>query len=273
MAKPAKYDLDDFIKPYALEERIYRMRCVEAWSFVIPWVGIPLADVIKRVEPTSQAPSSSSSSRCTTWAASRCSATELARVAVHRRAAPRRGEAPADDPGGRPLRRSAAGAERRADPAGRAVEVRLQGRQVDRQDAVRREPAGQHLAGDGPQRVRLLRQREPDGRSPAVEPGARAAAAELRAPTGAPRCSTATPTRCRVSMPAWISAGIFERPDHHGPARAPGREDHHPRQGRSVGGGAHAVGAARLRLLHATTSPPIPATTSPIRPAPGRWRA
>jgi sulfoxide reductase catalytic subunit YedY len=51
VAKPGSYDIDAFIKPYALEERIYRMRCVEAWSMVIPWVGIPLADVIKRVEP------------------------------------------------------------------------------------------------------------------------------------------------------------------------------------------------------------------------------
>ena len=53
--KPGSYDIDEFMKPYALEERIYRMRCVEAWSFVIPWVGIPMADVIKRVEPTSKA--------------------------------------------------------------------------------------------------------------------------------------------------------------------------------------------------------------------------
>jgi sulfoxide reductase catalytic subunit YedY len=53
--KPGTYDLDDFIKPYALEERIYRLRCVEAWSMVIPWVGIPLASVIKRLEPTSRA--------------------------------------------------------------------------------------------------------------------------------------------------------------------------------------------------------------------------
>ncbi len=53
--KPGDYDIDDFIKPYALEERIYRMRCVEAWSFVIPWVGIPMADVLKRVEPTAKA--------------------------------------------------------------------------------------------------------------------------------------------------------------------------------------------------------------------------
>ena len=55
VAKPASYALEDFIKPHGLEERIYRFRCVEAWSLVIPWVGIPLADVIKRVEPTSKA--------------------------------------------------------------------------------------------------------------------------------------------------------------------------------------------------------------------------
>jgi sulfoxide reductase catalytic subunit YedY len=53
--KPAVYQLEDFIKPQALEERVYRLRCVEAWSMVIPWVGIPLADVIKRFEPTSKA--------------------------------------------------------------------------------------------------------------------------------------------------------------------------------------------------------------------------
>jgi sulfoxide reductase catalytic subunit YedY len=55
VAKPASYALEDFIKPHVLEERIYRFRCVEGWSLVIPWVGIPLADVIKRVEPTSKA--------------------------------------------------------------------------------------------------------------------------------------------------------------------------------------------------------------------------
>jgi sulfoxide reductase catalytic subunit YedY len=48
---PATYDIDSFIKPHALEERIYRLRCVEAWSMVIPWIGFPLADVIKRLEP------------------------------------------------------------------------------------------------------------------------------------------------------------------------------------------------------------------------------
>ncbi|MBI3899727.1 MAG: protein-methionine-sulfoxide reductase catalytic subunit MsrP [Gammaproteobacteria bacterium] len=53
--KPAVYTLDDFIKPHALEERVYRLRCVEAWSMVVPWIGFSLADVIKRVEPTSRA--------------------------------------------------------------------------------------------------------------------------------------------------------------------------------------------------------------------------
>jgi sulfoxide reductase catalytic subunit YedY len=55
VSKPAVYQLEDFIKPHALEERIYRLRCVEGWSMVIPWVGFPLADVIKRFEPTSKA--------------------------------------------------------------------------------------------------------------------------------------------------------------------------------------------------------------------------
>jgi sulfoxide reductase catalytic subunit YedY len=50
-----QFDFEDFIKPYTLEERIYRMRCVEAWSMVIPWVGIPLADIIKRYKPLSSA--------------------------------------------------------------------------------------------------------------------------------------------------------------------------------------------------------------------------
>jgi methionine sulfoxide reductase catalytic subunit len=52
---PATYDLDDLLKPLTTEERIYRMRCVEAWSMVIPWLGFPLSDLIDRVEPTSRA--------------------------------------------------------------------------------------------------------------------------------------------------------------------------------------------------------------------------
>jgi sulfoxide reductase catalytic subunit YedY len=53
--RPAKYDLDDLLKPFTPVERIYRMRCVEGWSMVIPWLGIPLAQIIDRLEPTSKA--------------------------------------------------------------------------------------------------------------------------------------------------------------------------------------------------------------------------
>lgn len=53
--KTGVFHLEDFVKPHVLEERIYRMRCVEAWSMVIPWVGIPLADIIKHFQPTSSA--------------------------------------------------------------------------------------------------------------------------------------------------------------------------------------------------------------------------
>lgn len=53
--KPMTLQLEDVVKPFQLEERIYSLRCVEAWSMVIPWVGFPLADLIKKVKPTAQA--------------------------------------------------------------------------------------------------------------------------------------------------------------------------------------------------------------------------
>jgi len=53
--KPATYALDDLLKGIAVEDRVYRMRCVEAWSMVIPWHGYPLASIIKKLEPTPSA--------------------------------------------------------------------------------------------------------------------------------------------------------------------------------------------------------------------------
>ncbi len=53
--KPGTYALEDLIKPFDVEERIYRLRCVETWSMVIPWLGIPLASIIKSLQPTSKA--------------------------------------------------------------------------------------------------------------------------------------------------------------------------------------------------------------------------
>ena len=54
-ANPGDYDLEDFLKPWALEERIYRLRCVEGWSMVIPWVGFELNRVLKQAEPLGSA--------------------------------------------------------------------------------------------------------------------------------------------------------------------------------------------------------------------------
>ncbi len=53
--KPGKLHLEDLLSGFDLEERIYRLRCVEAWSMVVPWVGFPLSDLLARFEPTSNA--------------------------------------------------------------------------------------------------------------------------------------------------------------------------------------------------------------------------
>ena len=55
VGKPGSYALEDILRPHDLEERIYRLRCVEAWSMVIPWIGFPLGDLLARFEPTSEA--------------------------------------------------------------------------------------------------------------------------------------------------------------------------------------------------------------------------
>src|SRR5438128_7145615 len=55
VARPAVIDFDTLLQWFALEDRVYRMRCVEAWSMVIPWRGFPLADLIERLEPTGNA--------------------------------------------------------------------------------------------------------------------------------------------------------------------------------------------------------------------------
>jgi sulfoxide reductase catalytic subunit YedY len=55
VARPKKYDIEELMRLFSLEERVYRLRCVEGWSMVIPWIGYPLASLIKRVQPTSKA--------------------------------------------------------------------------------------------------------------------------------------------------------------------------------------------------------------------------
>ena len=53
--RPKIYAIEDLLKKFPQEERVYRLRCVEAWSMVIPWMGFPLASILKEVEPTSDA--------------------------------------------------------------------------------------------------------------------------------------------------------------------------------------------------------------------------
>jgi len=53
-AKPKTFDIEELLK-FPLEDRVYRLRCVEAWSMIIPWIGFPLSALLKRVEPTGQA--------------------------------------------------------------------------------------------------------------------------------------------------------------------------------------------------------------------------
>ena len=53
--KSGTYGLEDLVKPFPIEERIYRLRCVEAWSMVIPWLGIPMGSILSSLQPTSRA--------------------------------------------------------------------------------------------------------------------------------------------------------------------------------------------------------------------------
>jgi len=55
VGKPGEYAFDDLVRPHPAVERVYRHRCVEAWSMVVPWMGFPLRDLIRRLEPTSRA--------------------------------------------------------------------------------------------------------------------------------------------------------------------------------------------------------------------------
>ena len=131
--KPKVFDLDEILKLGPLEERVYRMRCVEGWSMVIPWAGLPLARLLDRVEPMGGAKYVAFQTLL-----------DPARIPGQRGSVLdwpyveglRLDEAmhPLTHPGGRPLRPRAAGPERRPAPAGGPLEVRVQGDQVDRQD-------------------------------------------------------------------------------------------------------------------------------------------
>ena len=168
-ARTGTYTLEDILKPHALEERIYRLRCVEAWSMVIPWVGFPLADLLKRFEPTSQAkyvqfftlndraqmPGVRSSvlewpyREGLTIAEAMHPLTFVA-VGLYGKVLPNQNGAPY--------------------PHRHSVEIRLQELQVDRPHPLHGHAAADELEHGGAERVRLLLERQSAGRSSALEP-------------------------------------------------------------------------------------------------------
>ena len=167
--QPKTFAIDDLIKLAPLEERIYRMRCVEGWSMVIPWLGLPLATLLKQVEPLGSAKYVefiSAADPKTMQGCSRllgCYVEGLVDEAQHPR----------------PcwpwaLRRGAAQPERRAGAHRRSLEVRFQGREIHRGHPLCRAAARQLVAEIDAARVRFLFERESHGGSPALEPGDRA---------------------------------------------------------------------------------------------------
>ena len=145
VARARVFDIDELLKLAPLEERVYRMRCVEGWSMVIPWVGYSLAELIRRVEPTGNAKYVEFVTLADAGQMPGLRSSVLA-LAVRRGPAHRRGEASAHAAHAGTVRRGAAEAERRAGAHRRAVEVRVQERQVAGEDPLRREAAADELA-------------------------------------------------------------------------------------------------------------------------------
>ncbi len=158
-AKPADYFLEDLIKPHQLEERIYRLRCVEAWSMVVPWVGIPLADIIRRAEPQGKAAFVEFTTllRPAEMPGQREPALEWPYLeglrmdeAMH----------PLEHSGRRPLREDVDEPERCPHPPGRPLEIRFQEHQVDRPYQVRRAATENGMEHRQPRGVRVLFERQ-----------------------------------------------------------------------------------------------------------------
>ena len=172
VGKPADYNLEDLVDMAPLEERIYRMRCVEGWSMVIPWVGLPLAAILKKAEPQGSAkyvafetlvrPSEMPGQK---------RLGQALHVAVRRGPAPRRGHASADDHGGRPVRRDAA--NQNGAPIRLVVPWKYGFKSIKsvvRISLTEKQPPTTWSKSNAA-RVRLLFQRQPGGRPPALEPG------------------------------------------------------------------------------------------------------
>jgi len=159
--KPMTLDLDSLLKLAPLEERIYRHRCVEGWSMVIPWIGYSLSALIKKVEPTANA-----------------KYVEFTSLADKKQMPGVRDpvlEWPyVDLADSGPVWRSVAEPERSACADCRALEVWLQVGQIDRQDPFHQGSAAHCMESGGAARVWILLERQPGGRPSALVAGERA---------------------------------------------------------------------------------------------------
>ncbi len=189
--KPGVYGIDDFIKPHVLEERIYRFRCVEAWSMVVPWVGIPLANVLKRFEPNSRAkyvafetlhdPEQMPGQKSGFFGGGlewpyreglrideAMHPLSIFAVGVYGEVLPNQNGAPL-----RLIWRGVAKSERGSAAPDSALEIRFQEHQVHCQGEFHGTGTGSNLEPDKPEGIWLLFQCQPRCRSPALESKAR----------------------------------------------------------------------------------------------------
>ena len=172
--KPTVFSLEDIYKQFTQEERIYRLRCVEGWSMVIPWVGFPIGELLKAVEPTA--------------AAKFVKFTSVMRPEEM----PGQGSAWLEwpyveglrlDEAMNPLAIFATGmygkplTNQQGAPVRMVVPWKYGFKSIkgDRQGGIGRHDAGYHLGDGGAQRIWVLRQREPDGGSSPLVPSQRAA--------------------------------------------------------------------------------------------------
>jgi len=171
VAKPGEYDYEDLIKGLTPEERIYRFRCVEAWSMVVPWTGIPLKALLQRLEPTGNAKYVEFTTlvRPSEMPGQRSLFTSIDWPYV---------EGLRLDEAYHPLSIMVVGLYGKLLPKqNRSVEVRLQEHQEHRADSLHRKETQKYLEYPRTSRIRLLRQREPEGVAPTVESGERTAVA------------------------------------------------------------------------------------------------
>ena len=172
--KPATFGVEDLTRIFPPEERIYRLRCVEAWSMVIPWLGFQLSSLLKAVEPTSDA----KYVRFTTLLDPQQMPGQRSPYYQWPYVEGLRLDEAMNDlaiPGYRPVRQAVPAAKRRADSPRGAVEIRLQEHQVDREDRPGDRTADFVMDGGRAERVRLLRQCEPCGGPPTLVTGQRTA--------------------------------------------------------------------------------------------------